>query len=583
MTRQTNLMFKKVLICFAIALLALNAGAQILPVGMTEDEKAIMPYYQFPQTRSSLTTPPSWTPRAMAEWEEIDVLLITWTSYTSVLRQIVDAAQEECLVLIACSDSNTVKSYLSSGSVPLTNVDFIETSFNSVWIRDYGAHTIYQNVVGNNYLVDWEYNRPRPDDDLMPEEHAAWAGLDLYSMTVSPWDFVATGGNLMVDGFGTAMSSQLIVEENPSHSVAQIDTIMKHFLGIDQYVLFPTLPYDGIHHIDMHMKLLDEETILVGEYPTGTSDGPQIEANLQWLLTNYMSCYGTPYKVVRIPMPKNPSSPYWPSTGSYYNTYTNGVFVNKTYIYPSYFESYDTTAYRIYSEALPGYTLVPINCYPNPISASGAIHCITNCIGSNDPLLISHQRLTSPQTGSSAYQVDAYIKHESGIAAANVYYKTSLAGTYASVPMSSTGSDNWTGYIPAQPDGTTIYYYIQAQAVSGKTQVRPIVAPDGYWEFECQNVVGMEEHIAAAGMESVYPNPAAYITCIPVECGNGFTGRLTLMDATGRTVAVIHEGEFAPGKNNFFFNAHAFASGTYIIQLESEETVQQQKVIVRNF
>jgi len=581
-------MFKKILICFAIALLALNAGAQILPVGMTEDEKAIMPYYQFPQTRSSFTTPPSWTPRAMAEWEEIDVLLITWRSYASVLRQIVDAAQEECIVLIACNaldggDSNQVKSYLTSGGVPLTNVKFIDSRSNSVWIRDYGAHTIYQNVVGNNYLVDWEYNRPRPDDDLMPEEHAAWAGLDLYSMTVSPWDFIATGGNLMVDGFGTAMSSQLIVEENPSHSVAQIDTIMKHFLGIDQYVLFPTLPYDGIHHIDMHMKLLDEETILVGEYPTGTSDGPQIEANLQWLLTNYMSCYGTPYKVVRIPMPKNPSSPYWPSTGSYYNTYTNGVFVNKTYIYPSYFESYDTTAYRIYSEALPGYTLVPINCYPNPISASGAIHCITNCIGSNDPLLISHQRLTSPQTGSSAYQVDAYIKHESGIAAANVYYKTSLAGTYASVPMSSTGSDNWTGYIPAQPDGTTIYYYIQAQAVSGKTQVRPIVAPDGYWEFECQNVVGMEEQIAAAGMESVYPNPAAYITCIPVECGNGFTGRLTLMDATGRTVAVIHEGEFAPGKNNFFFNAHAYASGTYIIQLESEETVQQQKVIVRNF
>lgn len=576
-------MIKKVLVCFAVALLALNAGAQNLPKGMTEEEKALMPYYQFPQMRSSITTPPSWTPRAMAEWEEIDVLLITWTSYTSVLRQIVNAAQEECLVLIACSDSNTVKSYLSSGSVPLTNVDFIEVDYNSVWIRDYGAHTIYQNIVGNNYLVDWEYNRPRPDDDLMPEEHAAWAGLDLYSMTVSPWDFIATGGNLMVDGFGTAMSSQLIVDENPSHTVAQIDTIMKHFLGIDQYVLFPTLPYDGIHHIDMHMKLLDEETILVGEYPTGTSDGPQIEANLQWLLTNYMSCYGTPYKVVRIPMPKSPSSPYWPNTGGSYNTYTNGVFVNKTYIYPSYYEQYDTTAFRIYTEALPGYTLVPIDCYPDPISASGAIHCITNCIGSDDPLLISHQRLSSPQTGSNPYQIDAYIKHESGIASASIFYKTSLAGSYVSVPMSSTGSDNWTGFIPAQSDGSTVYYYIQAQSVSGKTQVRPIVAPDGYWEFECQNVVSIEEQIAKTGMESVYPNPAAYITCVPVECGNGFSGRLSLIDATGRTIAVIHEGEFAPGKNNYFFNAHAFASGTYIIQLESEETVQQQKVIVRNF
>jgi len=580
--RQTKPMIKKVLFCFTIALLALNAGAQDLPKGMTEEEKAMMPFYDFPQSRSSFTTPPSWTPRAMAEWEEIDVLLITWTSYTSVLRQIVDAAQEECTVLIACSDSNTVKTYLNQGSVPLTNIDFIETAYNSVWIRDYGAHTIYQNEVGNNYLVDWEYNRPRPDDDLMAEEHAAWAGLNLYSMTVSPWDFIATGGNLMVDGFGTAMSSQLIVDENPSHTVAQIDTIMKHFLGIDQYVLFPTLPYDGIHHIDMHMKLLDEETILVGEYPTGTSDGPQIEANLQWLLTNYMSCYGTPYKVVRIPMPPS-SSGGWPSSGSYYRTYTNGVFVNKSYIYPSYYEQYDTTAFRIYSEALLGYTIVPIDCDPDPISASGAIHCITNCIGSNDPLLISHQALASPQTGSSAYQVNAYIKHESGIASANVYYKTSLAGSYVSAPMSSTGSDNWTGYIPAQPDGSTVYYYVQAQAVSGKTQVRPMPAPAGYWEFNCQNSVGIEEPVAAIGMETIYPNPAAYITCIPVECGNGFTGRLSMMDATGRTVAVIHEGEFASGNNNFFFNAMAFESGLYIIQLESEENIQQQKVIVRNF
>jgi len=581
LSRQTNPMIKKVFICFAIALLALNAGAQILPVGMTEEEKAMMPYYQFPQTRSSLTTPPSWTPRAMAEWEEIDVLLITWTSYTSVLRQIVDAAQEECLVLIACSDSNSVKTYLNQGSVPLTNVDFIETSYNSVWIRDYGAHTIYQNVVGNNYLVDWEYNRPRPDDDLMPEEHAAWAGLDLYSMTVSPWDFIATGGNLMVDGFGTAMSSQLIVNENPSHTVAQIDTIMKHFLGIDQYVLFPTLPYDGIHHIDMHMKLLDEETILVGEYPTGTADGPQIEANLQWLLTNYMSCYGTPYKVVRIPMPKDNINNAYPPGGDYF-TYTNSVFVNKTILVPTYYQQYDTTALRIYEEANPGYNVIGINCLQT-IPASGAIHCITNCIGSNDPLLISHQALSSPQTGSSAYQVDAYIKHESGIASANVYYKTSLAGTYVSVPMSSTGSDNWTGYIPVQPDGTTVYYYVQAQAVSGKTQVRPMPAPAGYWEFECQNSVGIEEPVAAIGMETIYPNPAAYITCIPVECGNGFTGRLSMMDATGRTVAVIHEGEFASGKNNYFFNAMAFESGLYIIQLENEESVQQQKVIVRNF
>ncbi len=575
-------MLNKAFHIFLTALLAINAYSQILPVGMTDEEKAIMPYYEFPQTRSSFTTPPTWTPRAMAEWEEIDALLITWTSYTSVLRQIVDAAQEECIVLIACSDSNQVKSYLTSGGVPLTNVKFIKVGFNSVWIRDYGAHNIYCDTVGDHYLVDWKYNRPRPLDDVMPEQHAAWAGLDLYSMTTSPWNFTATGGNLMVDGFGTAMSSQLIIDENPSHTASQIDTIMKRFLGIDRYILFPTLPYDGIHHIDMHMKLLDEETILVGQYPNGISDGPQIEANLQWFLNNYNSCFGTPYKVIRIPMPSSTSGG-WPSGGAYYRTYTNGVFVNKTFIYPSYYQQYDSTAYRIYSEALPGYNIVPINCDPDPISASGAIHCITNCISSNNPLLISHQPLTSPQTGNNPYTIEAFIKHRSGITSANVLYKTSSAGSYTNIPMSNTSGDIWTADIPAQASGTTVYYYIQAQATNGKTQMRPITAPNGYWKFECENTVGIEEQFVATEMKPAYPNPAAYITCIPIECGNGFSGKLSITDITGRTIEIIHEGDFAAGENNYFFNAHAYASGLYIIKLESADIIQQQKIIIRNF
>ncbi len=555
--------------------------SQILPKGMTEKEKAMMSSYVFPKGKG-ITSPPTWQPRAMGEWEEIDALLITWTSYHSVLAQIVDAAQEECTVLIACSDSNSVKSSLSGYGVPLTNLDFIEVPYNSVWIRDYGAHTIYKNEVDSHALVDWTYNRPRPYDDAMPALHASWAGLDMYEMTTAPWDFVATGGNLMVDGFGTAMSSQLIVNENPSHSIAEIDTIMKRFLGIDTYVLFPTLPYDGIHHIDMHMKFLDEETILLGEYPSGISDGPQIEANLAWMQSNYMSMYGTPYRIIRIPMLPNLSGTMWPSNGAYYRTYTNGVFVNNTYIYPSYYEKYDTTAYRIYQEVLPGYNLVPIDCDPDPISASGAIHCITNCIGISNPLLISHQRLND-QTTPGNYQVDAYITHSSCISSATIYYKTTMAGSYQSVTMSNTGGNDWTGYIPQQSSGDSVYYYIHAQAVSGKQQTRPMPAPDGYWAFRVNYSAGIADEIIPATMMDVYPNPAAYLTCIPVQSSSDFTGSLQLLDASGRLVQVLYEGKFPAGESNYFFNALGLESGLYLIMLQTEEDVQVQKVVVRNF
>jgi len=172
------------LIILVLLLTAGSAFSQILPVGMTEEEKAMMDSYVFPSGKG-IASPPIFTPRAMAEWEEIDALLITWTSYTSVLAQIVDAAQEECTVLIACNDSTQVKNTLNSYGIPLTNISFIEVSFNSVWIRDSGAHTIYEDEVGDNAMVDWVYNRPRPADDAMPASHAAWAGLDLYEMTGS--------------------------------------------------------------------------------------------------------------------------------------------------------------------------------------------------------------------------------------------------------------------------------------------------------------------------------------------------------------------------------------------------------------
>ena len=65
-------------------------------------------------------------------------------------------------------------------------------------------------------------------------------------------------------------------------------------MGINRYVLMDKLPYDQIHHIDMHLKLLDEETLLVGEYPPGIADGPQIEQNLAYVVVELCFAMGRP-------------------------------------------------------------------------------------------------------------------------------------------------------------------------------------------------------------------------------------------------------------------------------------------------
>ena len=131
-------------------------------------------------------------------------------------------------------------------------------------------------------------------------------------------------------------------------------------MGISNYIKMETLPYDVIHHIDMHMKLLDEETLLVSRYPSGVADGPQIEANIDYVLSNFQSVFGTPYDVKWIDAPPSTSGSY-PDTGGYYRTFSNSLILNKTILVPTYRPEVDAAALAYYEELMPGYNIVGID------------------------------------------------------------------------------------------------------------------------------------------------------------------------------------------------------------------------------
>lgn len=572
-----------------------ETGEISLPIYMTAEEYNMIDAHRQLQltTSNALTTPPSMPVRTMAEWEEIDALFITWTSFTSILRDIVKNAQTECKVVIICADSNAVKSNLTSNNIPLTNVEYLQKPYNTIWMRDYGGNTVYTNDVEDRLFVDWIYNRPRPKDDTIPAAIARKYNIPFYTTTTPPWDLVHTGGNFMSDGRGTAFSSNLVLTENqgagfsptPKTSL-QIDTIMHAFMGIDygRYIKMDVLPFDGIHHIDMHMKLLDEETLLVGEYPTGVADGPQIEANLLYVLSNYQSVFGTPYKVVRIQMP--PDGNVYPNTTGDYLTYTNNVFVNKTVLVPTYNPQYDSTALRILRENLPGYKVVGIPCN-SIIQQSGALHCITHSLGVSDPLLISHQPLEDQihWVQPAFYTINALIQHKSGIQNATVYYRYDSLSSFQSVPMSvlTSGQNMWTANLPSPQVTISGYcqYYIDANAVSGKHQVRPITAPTGFWTFDIGYAVNIATPSTICEMQPIFPNPAAAITCVPVSMTKPEKGSVCMYNPLGQKVFTLFEGEIPAGKTHYFFDARKFPSGMYLISVETPSASATQRVIIK--
>jgi len=557
---------------------------------MTPSEINEIPGFLQEKSFMQFTTPPVISVRTASQWEEMQGVLISWADYTNILTEIVDYAQEVATVYIATDDVAGATNDLQNAGVPLTNVVFMNVDINTIWARDFGPNTIYENEVSNLSLVDWKYNRTnRPADDAQPVNLAQEMNIPVYSTTIAPHKLVHTGGNWMSDGHGTAFSSKLVLDENGTGggwsmnlTEADIDSIEKHYMGITRYIKMETLPYDGIHHIDMHMKLLDEETLLVGEYPTGISDGPQIEANLNYVTSNFLNCYGRPYKVIRIPQPPSTAGNYpgAPFGNGYYRTYTNALILNNLIIVPSYYEEYDTIAMRIWQESMPGYNIHFIPCN-DIISQSGALHCITHEIGVVDPIFISHPHLLDTYETVNPYEVKAYIKTTSGVNTAKVFWSIDTSLGYSMLNTTMALNDTFIANIPAQVAGTTIWYYIQANSISGRTVSKPLVAPGGVYEFKILGSIGGLANVEnTADFFEPYPNPANESVTLGYYLSVNENVLIQLFDISGKEIFALDEKNINAGTHTFQLSTSALSAGIYSMSFKSGNTTIIRKLVV---
>ena len=590
-----------IVILLLIAPLLLGAQQIGLPRYLTDQERLVLDNlgYQHPQHPVNATgfntTPPDAPIRSMAEWEELQAIVVTWTQYRSVLAEIIEAAQEECRVIVVSTNPGVAQAQLQNtyGVTPNSNVEFIAAPYNSIWVRDYGPNTAYLNDVDSLVLVDWIYNRNRPADDIMSAEIAEHLDIPLFSMTEAPFDLVNTGGNYMSDGMGTGFSSNLVLDENLAGNPwnaspkdqAGVAEAMDAFLGIDPYILMEKLPYDGIHHIDMHMKLLDEQTLLVGKFPDNISDGPQIEANIQYVISQYESAWGKPFKVVRIPQPPCGNGEYPPfcSNPYEYRTYVNALIVNRSILVPVYGTSLDEEALAIWQENMPGYTIVGINS-STIINAGGAVHCITKEIGAPSPLRIATARIDTA-CDQQAVPLEAIVQHSSGISEVTLHYSTDPANGYATLPLLQQTDSLYQAQLPALPAGQQVYYYLSATANSGKTANRPMTAPEGHWTYqvgECAVTATNNRWFEPVlQLHDIFPNPAHTITAIPVSTDRPVSILLEVTDMLGNQMAVLHDGILSSGKKHFFIDASRLASGVYAVTLHSPIGTITKKLVVR--
>ncbi len=436
------------------------------------------------------SSPPPFIPRTMAEWEENQGLLLSWgyNGYSNEQRDVLceiiyHVLQETDIdIYIVCINSNTVAQYLlNEHNIQSSRIAYlVEPNLLTIGSRDFGPMTIYENYVNSFSLMDWIYERaegPTYLDGEVPQLLADYLNIQRYENNGdNDFSGIFDGGNFMCDGYGTAFSTW------------EYDNTHESFNGItsSRWLDVAPLPYPGLNteHIDMFMKMLDEETILVGRFKEGDYDyglNDDIDADIAKIQTDYKTHFGRKYKIYTIPMP-TPTLDCYGLNQLVFRSYTNSLIINKLVLVPTYDHIRDDEAIAIYETLMPGYTVVPINCTAFD-GWGGAIHCVTLGIGVTNPIYIEHAKIRADEADedidhTGPYEIKTLLKSQTTISGASLYWSNSPGTGYQQLPLVHYGNDNYLAYIPPQAAGNTVYYYLSATNAE-KTITKPIPADEG--------------------------------------------------------------------------------------------------------
>jgi len=431
-----------------------------LPIGLAEHE---LDKLQIIDEMGRETPPPPPPVRNIAEFERMEGVLIRYPFgiSTSIIQEMAEDLTIYCLV--SSNSQNSAYNSMNNANVNMDNVEFITGSTDSYWTRDYGPWWV---VDGNKDvgIVDFTYNRPRPNDNEAPQKMSDYLNTPYYST-----DLEHAGGNYMTDGLGGSASSDLVYLEN-SYSNNQIHNIMEDYYGIQTYHVIDDPNNTYIDHIDCWGKYLSPNKILIRSVPSSHAQYNQIEEVINYF-ESATTAYGEPWEIFRVYTPSN-------------QPYTNSIILNNKVLVPMMNSNWDNEALEIYQEALPGYEILG---FTGSWQSTDALHCRAKGIPDLEMLQIFHNPIDDQIEAQNSYMVQAIIDDLSETELIDeelkVFWWTDGMNQAQELVMSlclEDIPDCYTTNIPSQPIDVNIKYYIQALDNSGRLETLPIA---GYFDF----------------------------------------------------------------------------------------------------
>jgi len=529
---------------------------ELLPIGFTDEELTRLDEIG---VNTISTSPPPVGTINPGEYDPATGIMVRWPLGLPWELLISISSNTELWVICTSAQQSTAEAALSGAGCNMANVGFINAETNSIWVRDYGPWFVMLPD-GSQGIFNYSYNRPRPLDNNFPVVIGAEWSIPVYTSTV-----IHTGGNYMSSGLGQSMSTDMVYLENGGDE-AWVNGQMEDYLGVSPYLTYADPQATYIDHIDCWAKMLSPDRILILQVPISNPNYAAIEAVAD-LIGSTPSPYGTPWKVYRVPSSGNEG-------------YTNSLISDGHVYLPVWDSSYDSGAFAVYEEALPGYT---IEAFPySGWLTTDALHCRTRNVMDNEMLLIEHTPVDPLQHAGVPVTVAARIRCNpaNSLAVTEVAHRSGGSGPFTSLSMTSTGADSFTADIPGLPDGEQVEYYIRATDDSGRDEARPRYAPNTwFFEYETSSTgIGGSTPFEGFTILQAAPNPFSGAVSIGYLSDSPRTVALTVHDVCGRIVE-SHTLEAEAGAGSLEWTAdEALPPGIYVIRGVSGDITSQRTV-----
>lgn len=531
----------------------------------------VLPYWSSAQL--AVVTP--------AEFEKNEGVLLVWDyspSRDSITANITRIAQQAGKVWIIYYPGSTpvdtaqIRSYLYSRGVSSLNLYFVPGWTETLWIRDFGPLFAYGSFGGglNRFVVDAGYSAyNRPKDDSIPRQISR-----IWEMSYTQLNLEVEGGNIIFDGLTRGFGSKRIWQQNPALNQDEIRIRLMDKFNLNDFLFLDNLNYSGggiWKHVDMYMKVIDYETVLVSSYPEYLPDYPVIEATVN-LLESTNNYFGRPYKIIRIPAPPKADGTWATTQNDEMRTYTNSLIINNTVIVPSYnLPEWDNNARAVYTAAMPGYNIEMVDSRLLTI-LGGAVHCISREVPAQHFSRIIHEKVVGAIDYTESVNIHCQATADTMVQSMWLYYRKSGEGQFVKTTVQLTCPTHY-GTIPNIQPSDTIDYYLELITYNDSITY-PLSAPEGYFTFWF-NPVGLTEANDNANVMNVFPNPSSGTFRIIAKNKSIQEVSVIITDVSGRLVYTTKSDglteEFRTG----------LGQGIYLMRIATEIETNQFVFIVQ--